>query len=926
MVTRLIFLALFILLPLQLFSQGEVYLVIGSDTGIWEGLDVANFHHTYQLGLYTDPVRNAYKVMDPSFRNQMKDSYGTPLKMTWWMMSGNTFRYSVNNNVPHTNSLPLHLMKKYHGANVKLIGDELSLHYHNWVWTDYDNDGKYYWNQALTFDEFAEDFTYTLAENLLEENMFPVSYRSGWHYMNNEWQNYLENVLPFSMHNDYPAKRTDTTEPLDNTYDWSLASSEFVPFHPAKDNYQIPGDLKGYDVRSEYMASFNQTLMNYVFDQAKKGIDQVVCIWAHLPEDDFLANIKRVDSLAQKSAIAFPEVKFRYCTGVEAYQRWLKTNDVTPPGIILNEETSGDETYYSVQVDEPIFQAFPFLAVKDLYEEYYSLHMQLIGNNIWKSISPVQKSMIVKVGVAVTDTLGNLSTKIIKYLPDDIFIDNTDSSYQEVYGNWISSVNSAWGNDSRSISLNPNDSALVKFLYVIPQSASYNMYFQSPVISTPPPNITITIKENGIDIFEKNIVNPLQTNDWNFIGTISPSAGSNLSIEIKLKGNAASITNFSADVIKISSMVREREISVLPNIIDFGSFSIDDSASAVLTIENKGISELTVSDITAASSQTIFNETFPIKIPGMESRTIQVKFFASDLGPHTDTLFINSNDLRTPVLSILCTANIELPFTIVDNETVGSYVEFGEWFKSVAQAYGRSSRYSYLNKTPKSSAVFHTVLKHGGLYNIFEIVPRTVNASNKAYYTLSVDGVLKDSVYVDQNLGSGDWVKIISAELPKDFLIELKVSDTGLNTNPNAVLRADAVKFSLISETTSLSEEYPSLIPNEAILEQNYPNPFNPSTKIKYTIPTPPSSSPLAKGRNEVRFVSLKVYNILGNEVATLVDDYKPAGSYEILFDAVDTRHGVSLPSGVYFYRLQVHSTKSGAGSFIQTRKMSLIK
>jgi len=910
MLTRLLFYALLFLFPFQLFSQGEVYLVLGSDTGIWEGLDVTRHYHTYQLGLYTDPARNANKVMDFSFRNQMKDSYGTPLKMTWWMMSGNTFRYAVNKNVPHANSLPLYLVKKYHGANVQLNGDELSLHYHNWVWTDYDNDGKYFWNQAITYKEFAEDFTYTLAENLLEENMFPVSYRSGWHYMNNEWQHYLENILPFSMHNDYPAKRTDTTEPLDNTYDWSLATPEFVPFHPAKDNYQIPGNLKGYDVRSEYMASFSQTLMNHVFEQAKKGIDQVVCIWAHLPEEDFLTNIKRVDSLAQKSAAAYPEVKFRYCTGVEAYQRWLKTNDLTPPVITLNEETSGENTYYLVQVDEPIFQTVPFLAGKDLYENYFAIPLQPLGNNLWKSISPVQKSLMVKVGAAVTDTSGNLSTKIVKYLPDDIFIDNADAGYQEVYGNWTLSTNSAWGNDCRSASLNPTDSALVKFSQVIPQTGKYNIFLQSPAISNPQPDIILTAKENGTAVFEKKVINPLQTNDWNFIGTVSSSAGSNLSIEIKLKGSGASVTNFSADVIKISSMVREREISALPGIIEFGSFSADDSSSAVLTIENKGINALTISGISSASSHLIFNETLPIKISGMASRTIQLTFAATVLGPKTDTLFIQSDDPITPLLSIPCTANIELPFAIVDNETAGSYFESGEWFTSVAQAFGSSSRYSLLNKTPKNSADFKTILKHAGLYDVFEIVPTTVNASNKAHYILSVNGVPKDSVYVDQNLGSGNWVKIFSAELPKDVQVEVKVIDTGLNTVTNAVLRADAVKFSLVSETTGLTEKISSLIPEETKLEQNYPNPFNPETKIQYSI------SSVEMGHTPSL---LTVFDILGNKVATLVNEEQSAGTYQVTFNTQLTINHQQLPSSVYFYQLRV-------GNFVQTKKMILLK
>ena len=89
-------------------------------------------------------------------------------------------------------------------------------------------------------------------------------------------------------------------------------------------------------------------------------------------------------------------------------------------------------------------------------------------------------------------------------------------------------------------------------------------------------------------------------------------------------------------------------------------------------------------------------------------------------------------------------------------------------------------------------------------------------------------------------------------------------------------------------------------IVNDYRLEQNYPNPFNPTTKIEFNIP-------------ESEFVSLKIYNILGNEIAKLINEEKPAGGYRVDFDAS------KLPSGVYFYTLK-------AGSFSQTKKMLLLK
>ena len=89
-------------------------------------------------------------------------------------------------------------------------------------------------------------------------------------------------------------------------------------------------------------------------------------------------------------------------------------------------------------------------------------------------------------------------------------------------------------------------------------------------------------------------------------------------------------------------------------------------------------------------------------------------------------------------------------------------------------------------------------------------------------------------------------------------------------------------------------------LPIEYSLSQNYPNPFNPSTTIKYSLP---------KQSN----VTIKVFDVLGSEVATLVNQEQPQGNYEVGFDGTD------LTSGIYFYRLQ-------AGDFIKTKKMILIK
>jgi len=101
----------------------------------------------------------------------------------------------------------------------------------------------------------------------------------------------------------------------------------------------------------------------------------------------------------------------------------------------------------------------------------------------------------------------------------------------------------------------------------------------------------------------------------------------------------------------------------------------------------------------------------------------------------------------------------------------------------------------------------------------------------------------------------------------------------------------------LITDVNLVDEK---LLPTEFQLYQNYPNPFNPTTKISW-------QSPVGSWQ------TLKVYDLLGNEVAKLVDEEKPAGTYEVNFDAKN------LSSGVYFYKLQ-------SGAFVEMKKMILLR
>ena len=113
--------------------------------------------------------------------------------------------------------------------------------------------------------------------------------------------------------------------------------------------------------------------------------------------------------------------------------------------------------------------------------------------------------------------------------------------------------------------------------------------------------------------------------------------------------------------------------------------------------------------------------------------------------------------------------------------------------------------------------------------------------------------------------------------------------------------------LSLLNNATGVGD-LNNKYPKDFKLYQNYPNPFNPNTTIEYSVPAVEKGYALS-----LQKVRLNIYDVLGNEVTTLVDEEKPAGTYKVNWDAAN------LPSGVYFYQLK-------AGNYTAMKKLMLIK
>jgi hypothetical protein len=344
-----------------------------------------------------------------------------------------------------------------------------------------------------------------------------------------------------------------TNQPVNNVQDWSHAPSAFVPFHPATNDYQVPGTGRGWNVRSIKMQNTAQSDLNGIFDQAANGVDQVACIWNHLPES-FVTNFVRVDSLVHTAAAGHPGIPFYYCTAVEAMQRWLGATNQSPPEIDISESVQEQIVTLALQTSKAIFQPQPFVALRDAFGQYSNvtvLCVAALATNSWTITLPVPRNQLAKVGVAATDAAGNLATRILRYLPDDLYLDNLDPQYSEIQGEWLSTADSAWGTDARMARLGANDMAQARWLLPIPRSGTYSLAIQVPSIPNPASNVWFNISSGGSNVSTVYFPAALPPLQWIDLGSVQLNASQSNWVDMVVSGTNQPGAWVVADVVRV---------------------------------------------------------------------------------------------------------------------------------------------------------------------------------------------------------------------------------------------------------------------------------------------------------------------------------------------------------------------------------------
>ncbi|MFQ5633655.1 MAG: malectin domain-containing carbohydrate-binding protein, partial [bacterium] len=398
--------------------------------------------------------------------------------------------------------------------------------------------------------------------------------------------------------------------------------------------------------------------------------------------------------------------------------------------------------------------------------------------------------------------------------------------------------------------------------------------------------------------------------------------------------NKASILNAIA-VVPGSAPAPVADIDVTPLTLNFNQVIVGQNADMSVTLSNTGTANLTVSAFNLDNSEfsLVTPPVLPLTIAPGASQNLTVRFSPTVVASQTGNFDILSDDpdegtvtvalqgqgISPPVGEVFrINAGGASSFTDTNGDTfvadqaytTGSYGYSGGVAFNVPKPIGgttddplyqdlRAQSLSFMYKFDVSSASTFDV-------TLYFMAPVYNPTSGNFIMDISAEGVIVlDDLDLETAAGGTHQA------LTKTFTVS--VSDGTLDIDFQMVNKAVIVSAIAVVEQTvapnltkrDSQEKVAEALPNHFQLYQNYPNPFNPETRIQFDLPSE-------------MYVTLKIYNLLGEEVRTLFDGFQQAGSFVIRWD---TRNdfGALLPSGMYIYRLR-------GGGFVSVQEMTLLR
>jgi hypothetical protein len=360
------------------------------------------------------------RIMAPEFRNKHPDSFGGGWVYNWHCLDHVGFEYN-----PRRRDMGYHNIFDHYAEVLRQKNETRDgLHWHFHPMSTYRDAHRC----ATSFVNSTELYQ-VLCRRIIERGWFPTVFRAGFQAERPDSNWFLEQWLPFDISNMAIDDPAEFDKMLDfkngRSGDWRMAPADWSVYHPSHDNYQVPGNCRRLIGRAlnvlNRIASVDQKEMDKAFARANKGLPTLVGFASH-DFRDLGAEVDHLRELILNSAKKYPDVKFRYCEGVEAF-RYIMSAEEDISGIepleleiVFHPATEQDVPNLEIVTKRgKVFGPQPFLAIKTKSRRYIhdNLDFSTVGNRWFYAFhgDTIPFEDVAEVGVAANDRFGNVCVR-----------------------------------------------------------------------------------------------------------------------------------------------------------------------------------------------------------------------------------------------------------------------------------------------------------------------------------------------------------------------------------------------------------------------------------------------------------------------------------------------------------------------------------
>jgi hypothetical protein len=360
------------------------------------------------------------RIMAPEFRRRRPDSFGGGWVFNWHCLDHVGFEYN-----PRRRDIGYHNIFDHYRALLKRYpdcGDSLQWHFH--PMSTYREA-----HRCATSFVNSPELYQILSRRIIERNWFPSVFRAGFQTERPDSHWFLEQWLPFDISN----MALDDNSQLDRmtdfrngrSGDWRRAPADWSVYHPSHENYQLPGACRRWIGRAlnvmNRMASIDAREMEKAFARAAGGAPTLVGLASH-DFRDLGAEVEHIVDLVYAAAAKFPDVKFKYCTGVEGFRRATGIAAALPEpvrlDIALDRAPADDVPNLTVSTRAgKVFGPQPYLAIETVSRRFIhdNFDFSTTGDRWFYAFhsDTLPLSDVRRIGVATNDAAGNTFVEVL---------------------------------------------------------------------------------------------------------------------------------------------------------------------------------------------------------------------------------------------------------------------------------------------------------------------------------------------------------------------------------------------------------------------------------------------------------------------------------------------------------------------------------